>query len=118
VVRWGGSDGGRRRAGDLYILSRNTPNSRSLLLGHFPHPNNRGVIVIKVTKQAGRRGVAFSMPWEGMAQEIESSSTACCEYDIIVIRISAKVSEHQFPGVVYEGGSQLATGTPTVGIGV
>lgn len=82
------------------------------------------MIIVQVTKEAGvsgrvsGRGVVLSLPWEGVAQETESRSAPSCKYDIIVFGISVEVPEHQFSSAVYEGGGQLAAGTPAVGVGI
>lgn len=77
------------------------------------------MIVVKVTEQATRVGMARPLPWEGATEERESASAATREYHMVVVRISLEVPQHQIPSAIDEGSGQLAARAPTaVRIGV
>ena len=80
------------------------------------------MVVVKITEQttlAAQMGVAFSLPWEGVTEEGEGTSTATCEHHVVVVRISVEVAQHQISSAVNEGSGQFAAWTPTaVRVGV
>lgn len=106
------------------VTRRYTQHFSSTPNGNFSHSDHRCVIIVKITKHTTllitqrRVGVVWTLPGEGVAEKVQCSCASRCENEVIVVRISAKVSQHHLPSVVYERGGQRAAWTLAVRVRV